>query len=191
MKKQISEQIKSSYQVKHALYQDVEIIGTMERICQSAINVYRRSGKLLIAGNGGSAADAQHIASELVGRFYRDRPPLPALALTVDSSIVTSVCNDYGFEEVFARQIVAYAAPGDMFIAISTSGKSPNILRALSICREKKIISVGLTGKSGGEMKSMCDYTICVPSSDTPRIQECHIMIGHVICHAVETAIFQ
>jgi D-sedoheptulose 7-phosphate isomerase len=143
-------------------------------------------GKLLIAGNGGSAADAQHIAAELTGRFLRERKPLPAIALHANSSALTAIGNDYGYEHVFARELAAHARPGDVLLAISTSGGSKNILRAIEEAREKKVAVIGMTGESGGAMRTACDVCLCVPSKSTARIQEMHIMIGHTICELLE-----
>lgn len=143
-------------------------------------------GRLLIAGNGGSAADAQHIAAELTGRFRRERRPLPAIALHANTSALTAVGNDYGFDHVFARELAAHARPGDVLLAISTGGNSPNILRALETARKLHLIIIGLTGESGGEMRTACDLCLCVPCQSTPRIQEVHIMIGHTICELLD-----
>ena len=143
-------------------------------------------GQLLIAGNGGSAADAQHIAAELTGRFFRERQPFRALALHVNTSALTAIGNDYGYEYVFARELSAHARPGDVFLAITTSGNSRNILRAIEAARKSKAIVIGLTGESGGEMRAACDLCLCVPSKSTPRIQEMHITIGHAICELLE-----
>ena len=143
-------------------------------------------GLLLIAGNGGSAADAQHIAAELTGRFFRERRPFRAMALHVNSSALTAIGNDYGFEHVFARELSAHARPGDVLLAISTSGNSPNILRAIEAARQSKVSVIGLTGESGGKMRTACDLCLCVPSKSTPRIQEMHITIYHAICELLE-----
>jgi len=143
-------------------------------------------GQLLIAGNGGSAADAQHIAAELTGRFLRDRQPLRALALHGNTSALTAIGNDYGYEHVFARELTAHARPGDALLAISTSGNSPNILRAIEAARQSKVSVIGLTGESGGQMRASCDLCLCVPSKSTARIQEMHITIGHAICELLE-----
>lgn len=148
-------------------------------------------GKLLIAGNGGSAADAQHIAAELTGRFLRERRPLPALALHANSSALTAIGNDYGYEQVFARELAAHARPGDVLLAISTSGGSKNILRAIEEARQKKVAVIGMTGQSGGVMRTACDLCLCVPSKSTARIQEMHIMIGHTICELLEEGMTQ
>lgn len=143
-------------------------------------------GQLLIAGNGGSAADAQHIAAELTGRFLRERRPLRALALHANASALTAIANDYGYEYVFARELSAHARPGDVLLAISTSGNSANVLRAIEKAREMKVTVIGLTGESGGKMRMACNLCLCVPSKSTPRIQEMHITIGHTICELVE-----
>jgi D-sedoheptulose 7-phosphate isomerase len=148
-------------------------------------------GKLLIAGNGGSAADAQHIAAELTGRFLREREPLPALALHANSSALTAIGNDYGYEHVFARELAAHARPGDVLLAISTSGGSKNILRAIEEARQKRVAVIGMTGESGGAMRTVCDLCLCVPSKSTARIQEMHIMIGHTICELLEEGMTQ
>lgn len=148
-------------------------------------------GKLLIAGNGGSAADAQHIAAELTGRFLRERKPLPALALHANSSALTAIGNDYGYEYVFARELAAHARPGDVLLAISTSGSSKNILRAIEEARQKRVAVIGMTGESGGAMRTACDLCLCVPSKSTARIQEMHIMIGHTICELLEEGMTQ
>lgn len=161
----------------------------------NAVDMIRSSlvagGKLLIAGNGGSAADAQHIAAELTGRFLRERKPLPALALHANSSALTAIGNDYGYEHVFARELAAHARPGDVLLAISTSGGSKNILRAIEEARQKRVVVIGMTGESGGAMRSACDLCLCVPSKSTARIQEMHIMIGHTICELLEEGMTQ
>jgi D-sedoheptulose 7-phosphate isomerase len=143
-------------------------------------------GVLLVCGNGGSAADAQHIAAELTGRFFRDRKPLPALALHGNTSSLTAIGNDYGYDEVFAREVGAHGRTGDVLLAISTSGNSRNIVRAIEVARDKQMVVIGLTGESGGKMRDLCDVCLCVPSASTPRIQECHILLGHTICELLE-----
>lgn len=143
-------------------------------------------GTLLIAGNGGSAADAQHISAELTGRFLRDRQPLRALALHANTSALTAIANDYGYEHAFAREVAAHARPGDVLLAISTSGNSPSILRAIEAARKSGAAVIGLTGESGGEMRTACDLCLCIPSKSTARIQEMHITIGHTICELLE-----
>jgi D-sedoheptulose 7-phosphate isomerase len=143
-------------------------------------------GALLVCGNGGSAADAQHIAAELTGRFFRDRKPLRALALHANTSSLTAIGNDYGYDEVFAREVGAHGRPGDVLLAISTSGNSRNVVRAIEAAREKEMVVIGLTGGDGGRMRRLCDLCLCVPSTSTPRIQECHILVGHTICELLE-----
>lgn len=154
----------------------------VEFICASMI----KGGQLLVAGNGGSAADAQHIVAELTGRFLLERRPLRAIALHGNASALTAVANDYGFKEVFSRELAAHGRPGDIFLAISTSGNSANIVRAIETARKERLIVIGLTGLSGGKMLSLCDLCLCVPSHSTARIQEMHIAIGHIICELVE-----
>lgn len=162
----------------------------IQMVSRKAIETYQNHNKILIAGNGGSAADAQHIAGEFVSKFYFDRPGLASIALTTDSSILTAIGNDYGYEYLFARQVQANGVHGDMFIGISTSGNSKNIIKAINECKDKGILTVGLTGQDGGKVSEICDYCIKVPSSETPRIQESHILIGHIICSVVEEALF-
>lgn len=186
----IDQQIETSYKVKKAILEDRELCGMIREVTEKCVEVYKNSRKTLIAGNGGSAADAQHIAGEFVSKFYFDRPGLASIALTTDSSILSAIGNDYGFDKLFSRQLEANGLKGDMFIGISTSGNSKNIIEALKTCKEKGIVTVGLTGASGGEMADMCDYCIKVPSQETPRVQEAHILIGHIICSVVEEELF-
>ncbi|KOP71881.1 phosphoheptose isomerase [Bacillus sp. FJAT-21945] len=186
----MNDQIMNSIQVKQNIINDKKLMELIEQVSLQAIEVYKKGNKIILGGNGGSAADAQHIAGELVSRFYFDRPGLSALALTTDTSILTAIGNDYGYERLFSRQIQANGNQGDMFIGISTSGNSPNILKALEECKAQNIITVGLTGGQGGLMEELCDYCIKVPSNETPRVQESHILIGHIICSIVEEAIF-
>ena len=148
-------------------------------------------GKVLLAGNGGSAADAQHIAGEFVSRFAFDRPGLPAIALTTDTSILTAIGNDYGYERLFARQVQAHGSEGDVFIGYSTSGKSPNVLHAFEEARSLGLVCIGLTGNRGGPMRELCDYLLEVPSADTPKIQEGHLILGHILCGLAEDEIFK
>jgi len=190
MKEFIDSQIKKSYETKKAILEDKNLMNQIYQVSQKTIDLYKNGNKTLIAGNGGSAADAQHIAGELVARFYFDRPALASIALTTDTSILTAIGNDYGYEKIFSRQVEANGVKGDMFIGISTSGNSKNIIEALHECKRKGIISVGLTGEDGGQMKELCDYSICVPSNETPRVQEAHILIGHIICSVVEEGLF-
>ncbi len=159
-----------------------------QAIADSAISVLRGGRKLLIAGNGGSAADAQHIAAEIVGRYKRERPSWPALALTTDSSALTAISNDYGFEQVFARQVQGLGQRGDMFWGLSTSGRSPNILAALATARAQGLVTVGFTGAKGGAMATHCDHLFVAPTDDTPCIQQIHLVAGHAICDAIEQA---
>jgi len=150
----------------------------------------RRGGKVLFCGNGGSAADAQHLAAELVGRFAFDRAPLAAMALHANTSSLTAIGNDYGYEEVFARQVRAFAGPGDVVVGISTSGNSANVVNALKVAHEIPCLTIGLTGEGGGNMARFCDVLLDVPSKHTPRVQECHITLGHIICGLVEKRVF-
>lgn len=167
-----------------------EALAALDDVVQSAIDAagdaLARGNKIVFCGNGGSAADAQHLAAELVGRYLIDRAPLPALALTVDTSALTAIANDYSFDEVFARQLGGLGQAGDVLVAISTSGNSRNVLRAIEVAREKGIATIGLTGQSGGQMRQLCDICICVPSDRTNHIQEMHIAVGHMICGQVE-----
>lgn len=163
-----------------------QLIPDIERGCKIVTDVVAAGGKILIAGNGGSAADAQHIAAELTGRYVKERKALPAIALTVDTSAMTAISNDYGFQRVFARQLEAFATPADLFIAISTSGNSPNIIEALNTAKELGCKTLGLSGRDGGQMNDLCDLNIIVPDEVTARIQEMHILIGHIFCKAVD-----
>jgi len=190
MSEKIKKQIADSIAVKRDILDSAELLALIENAASAITDAYKRGRKVLLAGNGGSAADAQHIAGEFVSRFYFDRPGLPAMSITTDTSIMTAIGNDYGFERLFARQLEANGVEGDVFISFSTSGNSPNILAALGVARQKGIFAIGLTGGGGGKMKDLCDICIRVPSAETPRIQESHILIGHIICYLVEEAIF-
>ena len=174
-----------------AILADAGLLATVESAAVACITCLKNDGKILLAGNGGSAADAQHIAGEFVSRFAFDRPGLPAMALTTDSSILTSIGNDYGFEKLFARQVQAHGNKGDVFMGYSTSGKSPNILRAFEEARSRGLLCIGLTGNQGASMSELCDYLFEIPSSDTPKIQEGHLVLGHILCGLVENAIFK
>ncbi|EAO7160449.1 D-sedoheptulose 7-phosphate isomerase [Campylobacter jejuni] len=176
--------------VKEQILKDENLITLIKNASLEVIKAYKNGNKTLLAGNGGSAADAQHIAGEFVSRFYFDRPGIASITLTTDTSILTAIGNDYGYENLFARQVQAQGVKGDVFIGISTSGNSKNILKALEFCKQKEIISIGLSGASGGAMNELCDYCIKVPSTCTPRIQEAHILIGHIICAIVEEELF-
>lgn len=186
----ISNQVKKSIDVKQKILNSQELMDLVQEVALRCVEIYKIGNKTLIAGNGGSAADAQHIAGEFVSRFYFDRPGLASMALTTDTSIMTAIGNDYGYEKLFSRQVQANGVQGDMFIGISTSGNSANVIEALKECKNKGIITVGLTGEKGGKMAEMCDFCIKVPSNETPRVQEAHILIGHTICAVVEEAIF-
>ncbi|MDD5787050.1 D-sedoheptulose-7-phosphate isomerase [Campylobacter lanienae] len=186
----IKSHFEDSIQVKNQILQDKALIKLIQKVALITTNAYKNGFKTMLAGNGGSAADAQHIAGEFVSRFYFDRPGIPSIALTTDTSILTAIGNDYGYDRLFARQVQAQGIKGDIFIGISTSGNSTNIIEALKVCKEKEIISIGLTGQSGGKIADLCDYCIKVPSNCTPRIQESHIVIGHIICAIVEEEIF-
>lgn len=164
-----------------------EIVPDIEKAAALMIGCLRAGGKVMFAGNGGSAADAQHMAAEFVNRFRKERAPLAGLALTTDTSVLTSISNDYSFEEIFAKQVVALGRKGDVFVGISTSGNSPNIVKAVRAAREVGISSVGLMGK-GGALKDLVDCSICVPSTSTPRVQEAHLLIEHILCELVEDA---
>jgi len=166
-----------------------ECLPSLTAAAEAIIVAYQAGHKALFFGNGGSAADAQHMAAEFVGRYLRERDPMPALALSVNSSAVTAIGNDYGFDEVFARQLQALACPGDVAIGISTSGNSPNVIAAIECARRLGLFTVALTGASGGQLQGLVDVLIAVPSQETPRIQECHILLGHALCDAVERAI--
>ncbi|MBS7567027.1 D-sedoheptulose 7-phosphate isomerase [Mucilaginibacter sp. Bleaf8] len=186
----IQSQVQASIQVKQALLSSDILLQQVESAARMIITAYQNGRKTLLAGNGGSAADAQHISGEFVSRFNFDRPAIPSIALSTDTSILTGIGNDYGYERLFARQIEAHGNEGDVFIAISTSGNSPNILKALEICKARGVKSIGWTGESGGKMADLCDICIKVPSGVTPRIQESHILIGHIICNLVEDELF-
>ena len=186
----IRSQIEDSISVKREILGNDILIQLISKVASRIVHAYRNGNKTLLAGNGGSAADAQHIAGEFVSRFNFDRPGLSSIALSTDTSIITAIGNDYGFDNLFARQIQANGMTGDVFIGITTSGNSQNIIEAVKSCKEKGIITVILTGSSGCKLLNNCDFCINVPSTKTPRIQESHIMIGHIICGIVEESIF-
>ncbi len=186
----IQSQIQSSIQVKQGLLNNPSLLQHIADAAGLMIQAYKDGKKTLVAGNGGSAADAQHVSAELVGRYYFDRPSIPSIALSTDTSILTAISNDYGYDEVFARQVQGYGVAGDVFIGISTSGNSANILRALEVCKQKDIKSIVLTGQTGGKMNGEADICLKVPSTDTPRIQESHLLIEHMLCYLVEEALF-
>ncbi|HED7126256.1 TPA: D-sedoheptulose 7-phosphate isomerase [Campylobacter jejuni] len=186
----IKEHFQESILVKDQILKDENLITLIKNASLEVVKAYKNGNKTLLAGNGGSAADAQHIAGEFVSRFYFDRPGIASIALSTDTSILTAISNDYGYENLFARQVQAQGVKGDVFIGISTSGNSKNILKALDLCKQQGIISIGLSGASGGAMNELCDYCIKVPSTCTPRIQEAHILIGHIICAIIEEELF-
>ena len=187
---QVSDLIEASIATKQCLLKSADVVLTVANVSELLANALRRGNKVLLFGNGGSAADAQHIAAELVGRFAFDRPALPVIALSVNSSCVTAIGNDYGFDRVFSRQLEALARPGDIAIGISTSGNSPNVVLALLVARKMGLHTVALTGRTGGSLLKNVDHCICVPSNETPRIQECHILVGHIISELVERELF-
>ena len=191
MEEYIKSHIISHIEIAEKLLSDRSVFDSVEKAATSIIKAFSSHSKLLLAGNGGSAADSQHIAAEFVNRFYIDREGLPAIALTTDTSILTAVGNDYSFDRVFSRQLASLGKEGDVFWALSTSGNSTNILEALAECRKKGIISLGFTGAKGGRMDGSCDILIKVPSDETPRIQEMHILLAHVICAIVEKELFK
>ena len=190
MKNYIKDQIKKSYETKQAIYENEALLNKIEEVAQMCVELYKGDKKTILAGNGGSAADAQHIAAELVGRYGFDRPSIPSLALTTDTSNLTAIGNDYGYDQVFSRQLEGMGQAGDIFIGISTSGNSVNIIKAFESAKKKGITTVALTGRDGGEMAKMADVALVVPSNSTPRIQESHILIGHIICDIIEKEIF-
>jgi D-sedoheptulose 7-phosphate isomerase len=187
----VRELIEASITTKQGMLRSSEVLVTVAKVGEILVSALKQGNKALLFGNGGSAADAQHIAAELVGRFAIDRPALPALALSVNTSCVTSIGNDYGFDQVFSRQIEALARPGDVAIGISTSGNSANVLRAMSAARKIGLHTVALTGHTGGNLRNTVNHCICVPSNEKPRIQECHILIGHIISELVEREMFR
>ena len=186
----VSRSIQASIAVKELLLRNSEVVSTIARVSELLVRALKNGNKILLFGNGGSAADAQHIAAEFVGRFAFDRPALPALALSVNTSCVTAIGNDYGFDRVFSRQIEALGRSGDVVIGITTSGKSPNVLCAMPVAKRMGLHTVGLTGCTGGQLKQAVDHCICAPSNETPRIQECHILIGHIISQLAEETLF-
>lgn len=182
--------IAASITAKEALLATPGLLEGLAQLVDRCVATFRQGGKVLFCGNGGSAADAQHLAAELSGRFYHDREPLFAEALHVNTSFLTAVANDYHYDEVYARMVRAAGRPGDVLIAMSTSGNSPNILRALTDAGQVGMFTVGLTGQSGGKLRGACDLLLAMPSTDTPRIQECHMLLGHILCELIEQEIF-
>ncbi len=188
---EIRNQIIVSIRIKEKVLADERIFSSLSDAIQTILKTCKRGGKVLFCGNGGSAADAQHLAAELSGRFYFDRPAINAEALHVNSSFVTATANDHSFEVIYERMVQACGEKGDVLMAFSTSGKSPNIIRALKTARERGLKTIGFTGMSGGEMQGNCDILFKVPSDDTPRIQEMHLLLGHIICENVESLLFK
>lgn len=190
MQSKIAEIVQSSIDTKQRLLKDKVLLKTIEDVTSLIITAFNNGNKVLFCGNGGSASDAQHLAAEFSGRFYHDRKPLPSEALHCNTSYLTAVANDYGYDSVYSRIVEGSGQKGDVLVGLSTSGNSTNITNALQMAREIGMITVGFTGEGGGKMKELCDHLINVPSSDTPRIQEAHITIGHIICQLVEERMF-
>lgn len=186
----VKKNIEVAIALKKSIAADNTILTKVEGIIDIITTAYKQKNKVLFCGNGGSAADAQHLAAELSGRYYYDRPPLNAEALHVNTSYLTAVANDYAYGEVYKRLIQAIGQEGDVLIALSTSGNSANVLNAIEQARSQHIYTIGFTGLSGGKMNAICDMMICIPSTDTPRIQECHMLLGHTICEGVEKNLF-
>lgn len=186
----VAGQLRETASVLHAMSEDAALHAALVEVAGACVAALRGGRKILFAGNGGSAADAQHLAGELVSRFNYDRPGLAAFALTTDTSVLTAIGNDYGYERAFARQVEAVGQAGDVFVAISTSGRSPNVLSALDVARAKGLVTVGMTGRSGGRMAEFCDHLLRSPADATPRIQEGHIAMGHTICWLIERQMF-
>lgn len=186
----VKDSLKGSIGVKTNILKNEKLLRTIATVAEEIIKAFQKGNKVLFCGNGGSAADAQHIAAELSGKFYFDREPLFAEALHVNTSYLTAVANDYSYDEVYSRLVKAKGEKGDILIGISTSGNSKNVVKAVEVANSKGLVTVGLTGKSGGRLKELCKYLINVPSTDTPRIQEAHITIGHIICEIVEKELF-
>jgi D-sedoheptulose 7-phosphate isomerase len=190
MKTTISNIIKASIDVKQHIIEDDAFINKIQQCVELITTAFKNGNKVLFCGNGGSAADAQHLAAEFTGRFYKDRDALFAEALHVNSSYMTAVANDYSFDVVYSRMLNGIGKTGDVLVAISTSGNSANIVNAVNTAKEKGMITIGFTGQTGGKMKDLCNVLINVPSTDTPRIQESHILVGHIICQLVEQQYF-
>lgn len=187
---EIQENIEASISVKQLMLQDKELLGQIEKLTYGCLQSLNAGGKLIFAGNGGSFADAQHISAEFTSRFMFDRAPLPSLALGTNNSAISAIGNDYGYEQIFARELEAITKPDDVFIPISTSGNSANILAAVKVAKQRNILTVAMTGRTGGQLKQHCEC-LCMPSNETARIQECHILIGHVLCKLVEDGYFK
>jgi len=182
--------IKSSIDTKQSVLQNEGLLKAIDASIEVIVNAFRNGKRVYFCGNGGSAADAQHLAAEFSGRFYTDRKALPAEALHCNTSYLTAVANDYSFDDIYSRLIDGIGEAGDVLVGLSTSGNSANIVKAFETAKKKEMITIGFTGKSGGNLKTLCDHLINIPSTDTPRIQESHIMVGHIICQLVEEAYF-
>jgi D-sedoheptulose 7-phosphate isomerase len=191
MTEKIKKIVQASIDVKQTILADERLIALVQEIAEGMVEALKKGNRIYFCGNGGSAADAQHLAAEFSGRFYTDRDALPAEALHCNTSYLTAVANDYSYDVVYARLIKGIGLPGDYLVGLSTSGNSANIIKAFEVCREKGINTVGFTGSTGGKMKELTDYLVNVPSTDTPRIQESHIMLGHIICQLVEELYFK
>jgi D-sedoheptulose 7-phosphate isomerase len=191
MHEKIKRIISDSISVKTIILSDTELLTRIQQVAVGMVKALKNNNRIYFCGNGGSAADAQHLAAEFSGRFYTDRQALPADALHCNTSYLTAVANDYSFDVVYARLIQGIANPGDFLVGLSTSGNSINIVKAFEVARDKNITTVGFTGKDGGKLKDLSDYLINIPSGDTPRIQESHIMLGHIVCQLVEEIYFQ
>jgi len=191
VRQQIVRNIQGSIDVKSALLQDLSFHALIVDVGHCMTEALRNGKKIFYFGNGGSAADAQHLGAELTGRYLRDRPGLPGIALTVNTSAITAIANDFSYEMVFARQLQALSTTGDVAVGISTSGNSPNILSAMKVGRERGLLTIGMSGRSGGKLKDAVDYCICIPSDEIPRIQESHILVGHILCKIIEEELFK
>lgn len=186
----IKANLQDSLDLKKAILSNQRILDSIEKIANAIVQCYKNKGKVLFCGNGGSAADAQHLAAELSGRYYYDRPPLSSEALHVNTSYLTAVANDYSYDQVYARLLKAIGNDGDIIIGLSTSGNSKNVVEALKVARAQGLMTVCFTGEGGGEMKEFADLHLEIPSKDTPRIQECHMLVGHTLCQIVEESLF-
>ncbi len=191
MRDYITRELLETQKIIDIMLKDEAILNTIENVITKSLECFKSNGKILFAGNGGSAADAQHMAGEFVSRFAFDRPGLPSIALTTDTSIITAIGNDYGYDKIFERQIQALGRQGDIFVGYSTSGKSLNIINAFKQAKTQNITCVAMVGNLGGEIVDLCDYVIAVPSACTPKIQECHLMIGHILCGLIEQKLFK
>ena len=190
MQTKINSIINASIQVKQDIIEKGELAATLEKVIAVITQAFKNGNSVYFAGNGGSAADAQHLAAEFSGRFYKDRKALPSEALHCNTSYLTAVANDYSYDVIYSRLLEGLAKPGDVLVGISTSGNSGNIVKAFEMAKTKQVVTIGFTGDKGGKMKEISDYLINVPSNDTPRIQESHILVGHIICELVESNIF-